>query len=222
MHRTLSAAALLAATLALAACGAAASPSPSASAAATSATSPSAAATTDSSPTESAASASAGATHDASGAPSGELPGFSLPSGAQELEAVLPDEICGTAAQKFSLSGKDFEEDADPEMQAVLDEIGASASDVSMAVAGSATAGGDACGAGILRIAGANTDQIRTAFLAATEQEGDTITEQQLAGRTVYTVVSAGDTQHVYFTGDAIVFVSAPEGELEGLLSELP
>jgi hypothetical protein len=221
MHRLIPVAALLAATVALAACGAAASPSPSASAAATSASSPSAEASVSSS-ADTSASASPEPSGNASSDPSFAMPSFSLPSGAKELEAVLPDQICGTEAVKFSFSGADFEEQADEDMQAVLDEIGASASDVSMAVAGSATAGGDSCGAGILRIAGANTDEIRNAFISATEEQGDTVEEQQLGGRTVYTVDSDGETQHVYFTGDAIVFVGAPEDQLESIFAELP
>ena len=216
MHRTLSLAALVAASLTLAACGAAASPSPSASAA----SSPSAA--TDA-PTGSAdATTSPAGSDDAGSSPSFELPSFSLPSGAEELEAVLPDEMCGADVVKFSLSGQDFEEQADAELQAVLDEIGAEASDVSMAVAGNASTEGEGCGTGIIRIAGAGTEQIRDAFISATEAQGDTVDEQQLGGRTLYTVDSDGESQHFYFTGDAMVFVSAPEAELEGLLDQLP
>ena len=222
MHRVLAFAAVMSATIALAACGAAASPSPSASAAATTGASPSAAAT-DAPPTASDdASGSAGATDDAGASPSFAMPSVSLPSGAQDLEALLPDEICGTEALKFSFGGDQFEQQADAEMQGVLDELGAQPSDVSMAVAGSASAQGDTCNAAILRIAGANTDELRTAFISATEEEGDTVEEQQIGGRTVYAVGSDGETQHVYFVEDPIVFLAAPEAELEALLAELP
>ena len=223
MHRVLALAALLAATVAISACGAAASPSPSAvaSAAATTAASPSVAATTDASPTASDdATESPDATGETSAAPSVAMP--SLPSGAEDLEALLPDEICGAEAFKVSFGGEQFEQQADEEMRAVLDEIGAQPADVSMAVAGGATTESAACNAGILRIAGANTDELRTAFISASEEQGDTVEEQQIGDRTVYAVGSDGETQHIYFVDDTIVFVAAPDAELESLLAELP
>ena len=223
MHRILALAVLLAATVAISACGAAASPTPSASAsaAATIAASPSAEATTDASPTGSDdAGESAEATDDASALPSVGMP--SLPSGAEDLEALLPDEICGAEAFKVSFGGEEFEQQADEEMQAVLDDVGAQPSDVSMAVAGAATAEGASCNAGVLRIAGANTDELRNAFISATEEEGDAVEEQQIGDRTVYAIGTGDELQHVYFVDDTIVFVAAPEDELETLLTELP
>ena len=35
------------------------------------------------------------------------IPGYTFPSEAKDLEAVIPDTICGAKAQKLSLKGKD-------------------------------------------------------------------------------------------------------------------
>jgi hypothetical protein len=225
LKRMIGLAALPIAALALAACGAAASPSPLASSAAPAAASPSPSADAASpSPSASAeASESAAPSDGASAEPSTALPSFSFPSAAAEHEALLPDEVCGQPTQKFSFSGETFAENADEETMAVLDQLGRTPEDVSMAVAaGTDPSASESCGAGIVRIQGASTDQIREVFLESAEQQGDVVEPRSIGGRDLFEVTSDGETQLVYFVGDAFVFVTAPDAEVEGLLDELP
>ena len=172
-------------------CGAAATPIPSAGAASQAA--PSAAA----SPAE----ASAAPSTEASAAlPSVAVP--SLPSEAKDLEALLPDTLCGAAATKTSLSGASFAATAQ------LAALGKSPSDVAFAIAFS-TSG---CGAGIFRIAGVDQATLQQTFLAEQQKSGTTFTQGSVGGKTVF-ISDQGSSgkQYLYFAGDAVIFASAKD-----------
>ncbi|TMF38692.1 MAG: hypothetical protein E6I26_06535 [Chloroflexi bacterium] len=178
-------------------CGAAATPIPSAGAASQAA--PSAAA----SPAE----ASAAPSTEASAAlPSVAVP--SLPSEAKDLEALLPDTLCGAAATKTSLSGASFAATAQPEFKAALAALGKSPSDVAFAIAFS-TSG---CGAGIFRIAGVDQATLQQTFLAEQQKSGTTFTQGSVGGKTVF-ISDQGSSgkQYLYFAGDAVIFASAKD-----------
>jgi hypothetical protein len=194
-------------------CGAAATPIPSTaapSAAAASAAQPSAA---EPSPAES----SAGGPSAAASAP---VPGFSLPSEAKDLEALLPDTICGLTATKASLSGASFEANAQPEFKAALQALGKSPSDVSFAFEFS-TSG---CGAGIFRIAGVDTAQLQQVFIAEQQKSGTTYTQGSVGGRNVF-IADRGSSgkQYLYFSGDAVLFATAKDdATAASILQALP
>jgi len=178
-------------------CGAAATPIPSA--AAPSQAAPSAQA--------SAAEPSTEASTEASQAqPSFAVP--SLPSEAKDLEALLPNSLCGAAATKTSLSGTSFAATAQPEFKAALSALGKQPSDVAFAIAFSASG----CGAGIFRIAGVDQATLQQTFLAEQQKSGTTYTQGSVGGKNVY-IADEGSTgkQYLYFTGDAVIFASAKD-----------
>lgn len=151
------------------------------------------------------------------------IPSFAFPSEDKELEALLPDQMCGADTLKFSLSGATFAAAADPQFIAILSELGKSPADVSFAVAGGTPgANADVCSAGIFRIKGADTNRFKQVFLAEAAKEGTTYEEKSVAGRTVL-VGDGTDFQYAYFTGDALIFVSAPDtAKAAEVLADLP
>ena len=155
--------------------------------------------------------------------PSFAIPSFAFPSEDKELEALLPDQMCGADTLKFSLSGATFAAAADPQFISILSELGKSPADVSFAVAGGTPgADSDICSAGIFRIKGADTNRFKQVFLAEAAKEGTTYAEKSVAGRTVL-VGDGSDFQYAYFTGDALIFVAAPtEARAAEVLADLP
>jgi hypothetical protein len=192
--------------IALAGCGSAATPAAPASVAVSSAAP---VAPTEAPPSQAAA----------SDFPSFAIPSFAWPSTDKELEAVLPATICGGASAKFSFSGAMFAQTADPTFVAVLNQLGKTAADVSMA---GATGAGTECTAAIFRIKGADANQFRDIFLAEMAKE-ITFTEQSIGGKTVF-VGSDPDVFHYgYFKGDALIFFTAPdEAKAAELAASLP
>ena len=190
-------------------CGAAATPIPSAATAASEAA-PSAAAPS---------AAEASAAEPSAAQASNPLACYSLPSEAKDLEALLPDSICGGPAQKTSLSGASFAAQAQPEFKAALAALGKSASDVSFALEFAATG----CGAGIFRIAGVSQDQLQQVFLAEQQKSGTTYTQASVGGKNVYVSDSGSGKQYFYFKGDAVIFASAKDDATAGpILQSLP
>ena len=158
----------------------------------------------------------------ASAGPSLDLGSFELPSGAKELEAILPDEMCGSATIKFSMSGDQFADGADEEFTNLLAALGKSPADTSFAAAGS-TEGN--CGAGIFRINGVDSNRLQETFLAASQEEGTTFTESSVGGKNVFVLTMDGETdkQWVYFQGDAMLFVTADDdAQAATILGDMP
>ena len=156
----------------------------------------------------------------ASEAPSLDLGSFQLPSGAKDLEALLPAQICGETAIKFSMAGADFATGADPEFTKTLTDLGKSPSDVSFASAGS----NNGCGVGIFRINGVDQGRLQEVFLATSTSEGSTMAPGNVGGKSVF-IISSGETakQYVYFKGDAVLFAQAPdEAQAASILQALP
>jgi hypothetical protein len=143
------------------------------------------------------------------GAPSLAIPSFSLPSEAKDLEALLPDTICGATAQKASLSGASFMATATEEFKSALAALGKQASDVALAVEFST--GGDACGAGIFRVKGADQGALQQAILDAFQKSGSTFTQGSVGGKNVYISVEGTGKQYTYFAGDAVIFAQAKD-----------
>jgi hypothetical protein len=150
------------------------------------------------------------------------IPSFTLPSGAKDLEALLPAQLCGETAIKLSMSGPQFTTTADPTFKAVLQALGKQASDVSFAVAAAATSG---CTAGIFRIAGVDPTRLQETFLTQERTSGSTLTQGSLGGKSVYITDQGAGTpkEYVYFKGDAVIFAQAKdEASAATILQQLP
>jgi hypothetical protein len=175
-------------------------------------------------PSAAAASATAPSAGPSGGASSGgssiPIPSFALPSGAKDLEALLPAQICGETAIKLSMSGEQFATTADPTFKAVLAALGKTASDVSFAVAGSATSG---CTAGIFRISGVDQNRLQETFVTQERASGQTVTQASLGGKSVYVSDQGAAKEYVYFKGDAVIFAQAKtEAAAASILQVLP
>lgn len=203
--------------VALSGCGGAATPTPAGSAvavvpsqAASFATGPSAA--EPSAPESSAAEPSAAAS-------SGAEATFTLPSEAKDLEALLPDNLCGAKTTKASMNGASFAASADESFKATLAALGKSPSDVALAFAFTQSD----CGAGIFRINGVDQGALKQGLLAAEQKSGKTYTQSSVGGKDVYVTDSGAGKQYVYFAGDAVIFAQAKdEATAATILQQLP
>ena len=198
LPRAATAAALLA--LIVGACSGSASASPSGSTPTSSPASvaPSSAAVTSPSPAESTE-------------PSIVLP--SLPSQAKDLEALLPDTLCGGSVTKVSLSGPEAI-GSSPEFAAVLTQLGKTPADVAFAAVGPQDATNCQVSAGVFRINGADANAFQQSFLELAVSSGGTAPQQKtVAGKTVWVGPdeSGESSDYAYFVGDAVFFVTAPD-----------
>ena len=198
-------------------CGAAATPIPASGTPSQAAAASQAA----SAPSGAAPSTQASAAQPSSAGGSIAIPSFTLPSEAKDLEAVLPDEICGAKAQKASLSGASFAATANEEFKAVLAALGKQPSDVAFAFEFSQAA--DGCGAGIFRVSGVNQGALQQAFLAEAQKSGETYTQGTVGGKNVYISAQGSGKQYYYFAGDAVLFAQAKDDATAGpILEKLP
>ena len=204
-HRLLGSGVLTAIMIAVVACGGGgASTAPSEAASSAPSSEPTVA------PTSAAPSAASEAPSEAPSASASEaaIPSFAFPSTDKELEALLPDTLCGAKVQKLSMGGQAFAANSDPSFVAILKSIGKSPADVSLAIAAplSTTA---KCTAGIFRIKGADGGALKDAFLAQATKEGNTYTVSSISGKDVYSDPTSDSIGYAYFKGDAIIFASA-------------
>ncbi len=196
----------------LSGCGGAATPSPQASAVALA---PSQAAQSVAPP-----SAAASVAAPSQGAPSIAIPSFSLPSEAKDLEALLPDTLCGAKAIKASMTGASFAQSGQSEFLDAIKAVGKTPADVAFAIA---VGPSNNCTAGILRIAGVDANLLKTSMLAAQSKSGETTTQSTVGGKEVYVTAGASATTYVYFHGDAVIFAGAKtETDAAGILQALP
>lgn len=161
------------------------------------------------------------------------FPSMDLPGSAPELEALLPDEIGGAEAVKFSMGGAELMADeegsgVDPEFIAFLERLGAQPDDISIAFAFSFSADGDSAGIGAFRVAGANSDDLEREFMATMETDGEVVDWQSasVGGKDVRTAAdpdTTGNVIYVYTAGDIVFFVTTPdEATAAELLEPLP
>jgi hypothetical protein len=148
------------------------------------------------------------------------IPSFVLPSGAKDLEALLPATLCGETAIKASMSGDQFTNNADATFKAILASLGKQASDVSFAIA---VASGSGCTAGIFRIAGVDQNLLQQTFVAQEQKTGATISQGSVGGKAVYISTQNGAKEYVYFKGDAVIFAQGKdEASAASILQQLP
>jgi hypothetical protein len=154
------------------------------------------------------------------GASSFAIPSFALPSQAKDLEALLPNTLCGAAATKASMTGASFAQSGQSQFLDALKAIGKTAADVAFAIA---IAPGNGCTAGIFRVAGADPNLLKSALLASESQSGQTATQSTVGGKDVYVTSGGSATTYVYFHGDAVIFAGAKtETDAAGILQALP
>jgi hypothetical protein len=155
---------------------------------------------------------------------SSAIPSFALPSTDKGLEALLPNQLCGEAATKMSLSGEMFTQGADKSFLTTLQALGKTAADVGFAIAGPGASGTCQLSTGVFRIKGADAGQLQSVFLAEAAKQG-AVTQKSLGGKDVYVQLDQGgqSTSYFYFKGDAIFFVVAPdEKQAAATLSIMP
>jgi hypothetical protein len=197
-----------------------------------------------STPLASSAPSSAGASVEASAAESPSAPaspsaaaspavsaGASAPAGslgipsfheAPDLEAVLPDQVGGTALQKLSFKGSGSLAGGtdSQDFQNLLGAIGKSPDDFSLAIAG-----GQNVSVGVFRVSGTDANVLLTAFIEAAKKGDPTtqVSDANRGGKSVKKVVSGTDTTYAYASGDKVFFVqSETDALVDEALSKLP
>ena len=211
MHRLSLAAPAALLSIALAACSSAGT----ASAPASASPAPTATPTAEPTPTDSAA----------AGTPN-PLASFDF-NQDKALEGLLPDSVGDLTLTKYSVKGAEFFSGAgtDPAFKDFLDRVHAQPDDVSAAFAGDET---NSLSLLALRIAGANTDDLKTEFRRAMEESSSTkvdLSEATVGGKSVLTGFDPDQNSNVYFyvTGDVLFFVTTTDKAVaEAALQKLP
>ena len=156
----------------------------------------------------------------ASQAPSSGLPGFSfaLPSFTSdaELEAKFPKELGGETIQILSMSGSDFMGSgmSGNELGPVLQQLGKSPSDLSVAVGGTMNISVIA-----FRIKGVPADQFLNAYTSQAAQ-GAAITDASFGGKSVKKVVATGQDPVYLYLKDDVIWTVGGSGLTDALLNE--
>lgn len=204
-------------SIVLVGCSGGASPSPAGSQAAVvpSITTPSEAAPSQAAPSEAAPSEAGGAE------PSTAIPSFSLPSDAKDLEALLPDTLCGDKSTKLSMNGSRFAQSGDTEFSTALAAVGKTVNDVTVAIA---TATKAECTAVIYRINGVDSGRFQQAVHDLVTKAGGSVSQANLGGKSVDVVTDAnGDKSYVYYKGDAAFIAEAKtESNAGSVLQSMP
>jgi hypothetical protein len=208
------------ALIALVACSGASGGSASPSASAATSAGPS----SGNAPAQSAAPSSAAPSEAAASQPAASEPApqYTFPSDDKELEAVIPNTLCGAKAQKLSMKGQDvFNDESSAEIAAALKAVGKSTDDVS-AAAGFSLDPSAGCAVIIIRIKGIDEGQLRDLLIAEAKKENQAFQETSLAGKTVYTDDPA-KFDYTYIKGDGVIIITAKsKKDAEDLISHLP
>ena len=143
------------------------------------------------------------------------------------LEALLPDTVGDLTLTKFSVKGAEFFTGAgtDPAFKDFLDRVHAQPDDVSAAVAADQ---GSTLQVLALRVAGANSDDLKTEFRRALSESASTtvtLSEATVGGKSVLTGFDPDQEANVYFyvVNDVLFFVTTADKTLaEAALQKLP
>jgi hypothetical protein len=135
------------------------------------------------------------------------IPSFALPSPDPALEAMLPDQLCGTTTTKSSAAGGAFAA-GNTQVQGFLAALGKTSSDVSFAAELAGTTG---CGATIVQVNGTTASQMHDQFIASATQGGAAPQEQSIGGKSVLVGPDPASFGYVYFKDDKAIFFSAPD-----------
>ena len=134
------------------------------------------------------------------------------------LEALLPDTVGDLTLTKFSVKGAEFFTGAgtDPAFKDFLDRVHAQPDDVSAAVAADQ---GSTLQVLALRVAGANSDDLKTEFRRALSESASTtvtLSEATVGGKSVLTGFDPDQEANVYFyvVNDVLFFVTTADKTL--------
>jgi hypothetical protein len=140
--------------------------------------------------------------------PSLAVPSVVLPNGATDLEALLPAEMCGASTIKTSVSGDAFASSGDPELKALMEQLGKTPADVSVAAG---IAGASGCTVTIFRVNGADTIRLHDVFVAEASKEGPAPQEKTIGGKTVLVGADVNKFGFAYFKDDKVILFTAPD-----------
>jgi len=166
-----------------------------------------------------------------SAASSSEGAAPSLPSGAEDLEALIPDTIGGVALQKLSMRGNEFANSgsASAEAEEFLRTLGVSPDDVSVAIGfGLSSDTGSGVAVFVFRAQGAESDRLLQAFKDATDAERETPLEWEsvnVGGKQVEraTDPEQGNRVYLYVKDDLLAFVATTsEDDAAEVLGGMP
>lgn len=183
------------------------------------------------SPTPSVPASSPSATSAEPSAASSESAEPSLPSGAEDLEALIPDTIGGVTLQKLSMRGNEFANSgsASPEAEEFLRNLGVSPDDVSVAIGfGVSAESGTGVAVFAFRAEGADSGRLLQTFKDATDAERDAPLAWEsvnIGGKQVERATDPEQNNRVYLyvTGDLLVFVATTnEDDAAEVLGGMP
>lgn len=150
------------------------------------------------------------------------IPSFVLPSAEIDMRALLPDQICGTKADKQTISGDEAVTGADEDFKAILRTLGKQPSDVVVTTA-SSSGTGSRCSAGFLQIKGADQGLYEQTFFAVEQTSGHPYASTTVGGESVHFCRCPGGLTYVSFLGDAMVFtVVQDEANAAAIIQQLP
>ena len=138
--------------------------------------------------------------------------------GAQNLEALLPNEVGGVQVVKASIGGTDFMANlgASDELRNALTALGKSPADLSVAFASAGTTTLFA-----FQVNGVAGSQILSAMIAQ-QAPGSTSTDVSFGGKSVKKVATTDDSTVSYvYTSQDVVFVVAGEDITDAILNEV-
>jgi hypothetical protein len=142
------------------------------------------------------------------------------PGTAQDLEALIPEEVAGITLQKFSMQGSEFVNSggATEETQDFLEGLGVSTDDVAVAAGyGLSPDTGDGVAVFVFRAEGAGTDRLLSVFKEATDGSREQPLEWESAdvgGKRVERATDpeqGGQVVFLYATGDTLFFLAATQ-----------
>lgn len=155
----------------------------------------------------------------------------SLPSGAEDLEVLIPDTIGGVALQKLSMRGNEFANSggASAEAEEFLRTLGVSPEDVSVAIGfGLSTDTGSGVAVFVFRAEGADSARLLQAFKDATDAERETPLEWESVNIGGKQVERAADPEqnnrvYLYVKDDLLAFVATTnEDDAAEVLGGMP
>ena len=155
----------------------------------------------------------------------------SLPSGVEDLEALIPDTIGGMTLQRLSMQGDQFvgSDDAAVEFQQFLRGLGVSPDEVSIAVGfGAAPDGGSGVAVFAFKAEGADSGRLMGAMQDAIDAESDaplTWEAATVGGKSVQRTADPDQRgmTYLYVTGDLLVFVATTnEDDAAEVLGGMP
>jgi hypothetical protein len=157
-----------------------------------------------------------------------QLPSFSLPSNAKELEALIPDTLGGQKLTKASYKGSDFvnSTNSNEEFKTWLNSVGKSLNDVSAAF-GFAASGTSGSAVFAFRVQGVDNGRLIEAFKTSMGTTNSTMTwtSANVGGKSVQRSEDP-DTKtaiYLYGTADLLFFVTTNDTKVaEEALQHLP